>query len=340
MWFLLATAAAGTPLIVELPPDQPAAEWAECLALAGLVSGKRGESPWVEIIDGGDTWTVRAHGPGQPVRELTVAEPRVPNAREDVAILAASLLRPMTSARPATPPAPTPEAPPEVPAPAPKPAATRPRPATAVVVIAAPPPPEEPPAAPEPPAEPVAPVVEAPPATSPPGTRPPSRLEIGAGAAVGVRADALPSPVLTGELRERFGAFAVGVAAQGALAARLPDLTAAPTVGTVGGSVLGEWRPVIGAGLELGVELGATWFFFDDEEGNALHEPVPRPRVAARVGWSSPALGHFEVAPYVRGAWMPGALELKSERDGDRELAPWVVDVGTMIRFNTEKVAE
>ena len=108
MWFALATALGATPLVIQLPPDQPIEEWEECLALAGLTSGSGGAAPWMEVVDRGDTWTLRVRGSGSPARELTVPEPKAPNAREDVAILSASLLRPLVGAAKAAAPPPPP----------------------------------------------------------------------------------------------------------------------------------------------------------------------------------------------------------------------------------------
>ena len=56
MWLLWCTLAAAATYDVQLPPDQPVEEWAECLALAGLRSGPGGSGVWVEILDRGETW--------------------------------------------------------------------------------------------------------------------------------------------------------------------------------------------------------------------------------------------------------------------------------------------
>ena len=100
----------------------------------------------MEILDRGETWTIRAHGTGTQVRELTISEPRAPGAREDVALLSASLLRPLTAQTrppaPAPPPAPLPAPVATAPA-APKPA-PKPRPAPPPAPAPAPTPPPEP----------------------------------------------------------------------------------------------------------------------------------------------------------------------------------------------------
>lgn len=335
MWLLWCTLAAAATYDIQLPPDQPVEEWAECLALAGLRSGPGGSGVWVEILDRGDTWTIRAHGTGTQVRELTISEPRAPEAREDVALLSASLLRPLTAATRPPPPAPPPAPAPVATAPAtPKPT-PKPRPAPPPAPAPAPPPapvpvpePEPAPLAPAP-----APVVEVEPASAPP-----ARWEVQAGISAGLRADALPSPVVRADVLRRLGAFSLGLGTTGELPARLPDFEVAPTVASFSMVSLASWRPAAAGGVSVGVELGASLLFLADAEGTPLHPAVVFPRTAGQVAWASPALaglGGVTVEPYVRAAVVFGALELLSSKNGDRDLSPLSVDVGVTVRFAT-----
>ncbi len=335
MWLLWCTLAAAATYDVQLPPDQPVEEWAECLALAGLRSGPGGSGVWVEILDRGETWTIRAHGTGTQVRELAISEPRAPEAREDVALLSASLLRPLTAATrpPATPPTPVPVATaPAAPKPTPKP-----RPAPPPAPAPAPPPEPEPVPKPEPEPIPAAPV-PAPTVEVEPSRPPPDRWEVEAGISAGLRADALPSPVLRADVLRRLGAFSVGLGTTGELPARLPDFDVAPTIASFSMVSLASWRPDAAGGVSVGVELGASLLFLADAEGALLHPAVVFPRTAAQVAWASPALaglGGVAVEPYVRVAVVFGALELLSSKNGDRDLWPLSADVGVTLRFAT-----
>ncbi len=144
---LLSLARAAVP--VRLPAQEAPSDWAEALALAGLGVGTPGEGPWVEIVAGPSQWVVRVRDRAGAVHESTVPPPRTAQEREDLALLAASLLQPMAV-----------QAPPKPPPPAPPP----PKPKPVVVEAPAPPPPEPPPPEPqpEPVPEPVAPPPPAP----------------------------------------------------------------------------------------------------------------------------------------------------------------------------------
>lgn len=83
---LITLAVAGSGL--ELPPGEASAEWAGALALAGLPLGAG-----VHVEVDGETWVLRTVGAGAS-REARIPRPTSARGREDVALLAASLLHP------------------------------------------------------------------------------------------------------------------------------------------------------------------------------------------------------------------------------------------------------
>jgi hypothetical protein len=136
MWLLLA-ALAHAGLV--LPPGESPEAWASAIAMARVDAG----TVRVEVV--GERWRLVADGPAG-VREAIVAAPTTARAREDVALLAASLLKPGPRVAGASwlPPVPA-----SSPAPAPRPAA-RPLPPEPRIV-AGPPVAEVPPEDPAPP---------------------------------------------------------------------------------------------------------------------------------------------------------------------------------------------
>lgn len=100
--------------VIELPPGESRDAWAETLAIAGLLAEVHGEGPWISVRVEGSTWRLVATDASGARREVVVNAPKIESDREDVAILAASLLRPVNMAaalskRPAVPlPAPIP----------------------------------------------------------------------------------------------------------------------------------------------------------------------------------------------------------------------------------------
>jgi hypothetical protein len=81
---VLGAAAAG----LALPPGEAASAWAAPLVLAGLADGPALVAVRVE----GEVWVLEAASPGG-AREARIAAPTTARGREDVALLAASLLR-------------------------------------------------------------------------------------------------------------------------------------------------------------------------------------------------------------------------------------------------------
>ncbi len=200
-----AWAGAPAPPTVQLPAGEPVELWRAPLSLAGLSPGDG--RPGVEILAQGDRWLILAWDDAGVARAAEVARPSTPRAREDLAMLAASLLR-QVSAPPVTaqslPVASLPPPPPPPPRPEPSrapPAVVRADPAPVAEPAPAVPPPPEAPAAPAPaapapeaPAPPPPPPELAPaPAPAPPA-RPSLRLSVGARALANIR----PSQSATG----------------------------------------------------------------------------------------------------------------------------------------------
>lgn len=90
---LLAVARAATP--VALPPGEPTAPWVEPFALADLVAGAPGAGAGVVILEENGRWLVKVKDAAGLERVTHVAPPSTATAREDVAWLIASLLRPV-----------------------------------------------------------------------------------------------------------------------------------------------------------------------------------------------------------------------------------------------------
>lgn len=95
LFFLLAAAQAAAAVPVRLPAQERVADWQEALTIAGLAVGVPGEGPWVEVTVGATSWTVRVRDLDGVVHVTPVAPPRTEQDREDLAMLAASLLQPV-----------------------------------------------------------------------------------------------------------------------------------------------------------------------------------------------------------------------------------------------------
>lgn len=89
----LARAAVGVP--VRLPAHERAADWQEALTIAGLTVGVPGDGAWVDVSVGPTSWTVRVRDLDGVVHVTPVAPPVSEQDREDLAMLAASLLQPV-----------------------------------------------------------------------------------------------------------------------------------------------------------------------------------------------------------------------------------------------------
>ena len=100
---LAAPATAAAPTIA-LPAGQNPTQWQEALALAGLT--RTAGSADVVVRSAGSQWVIEIHGPGGVLRALAVPAPTDEAGREDLVVLAASLLE---EARVTLPEAPEPE---------------------------------------------------------------------------------------------------------------------------------------------------------------------------------------------------------------------------------------
>lgn len=110
MLLLCALALAASSLA--LPKGEDPAGWASALGLGDFTLG--GADARVTLLDLGNHWEIRVTDGQGGVRTATVAPPRSPRDREDVVLLASSLLRPLTPRDPwrVTPPPPPPVVPP------------------------------------------------------------------------------------------------------------------------------------------------------------------------------------------------------------------------------------
>jgi len=91
LWPCVSAAAAGVPVV--LPRGELEEDWVEPLALAGLEPGPPRDGPWIIVAEtDGRWWMVVRSAQGAVVR-TEVDPPTSPAAREELAFLAASLLR-------------------------------------------------------------------------------------------------------------------------------------------------------------------------------------------------------------------------------------------------------
>lgn len=85
-------------VLVELPETESMRDWRPALEGAGLEPDQPGaQGEGVVISAGPDNWTVAVRDTSGVVHRVTVAPPTSPGDREDIAWLAASLRRPMTT---------------------------------------------------------------------------------------------------------------------------------------------------------------------------------------------------------------------------------------------------
>ncbi len=231
-----------------LPAGERAADWAPALEVAGLTLGPGGV-----VVEGGATWRLRYASAGGE-RTATVSAPRNAEEREQVAIVAASLMRQSreratrASALPAA-------APPSVPSAAASSAAPAPRRA-----------PRAPSASPAPEAPPVVAAASAPPASAAPAPEGPAEAEAPFMAMSGPEAPSRVAPAAAAEpgspLAER-APSAAGPAIAPPEAASLAK--AAPPAVRVSAAVgaVGVLRPGLGANpggaVAARVARGAGW---------------------------------------------------------------------------------
>lgn len=97
--------AAEKPVLV-LPTGEPTAAWSAAATLAGFTVGQATEGARVELIHGPSGWSLIARNGAGDENHVAIAAPSTPQAREDAAWLASSLL----TALPHAPAAATPTA--------------------------------------------------------------------------------------------------------------------------------------------------------------------------------------------------------------------------------------
>ncbi len=117
---LVAPALAAEKPVLVLPADEPPAAWSAAATLAGFTVGQATEGARVELIHGPSGWSLIARNGAADEIHVAIAAPSTPQAREDAAWLASSLLTelphapaaaPPTARMPTAPPAATPTAP-------------------------------------------------------------------------------------------------------------------------------------------------------------------------------------------------------------------------------------
>ena len=93
---LLSTVALAAAPTFSPPTGSSAAEWEGAAAQAGLTLVAAGQPATVELRSD-EGWAITVHLDGGGVRTVPIAAPRGPDEREDVALLARSLLSPLGS---------------------------------------------------------------------------------------------------------------------------------------------------------------------------------------------------------------------------------------------------
>lgn len=330
--FALAQASAAVP--VRLPAGESVEAWAEAIALAGLSVGTPGEGPWVEILASGGQWIVRVEDRDGVMREAPVPAPRTAQDREDVALLAASMLQPMRVSAPAKPaptptPAPTPaRAKPVVeqtapsPAPAPVPAATGPvwPPSEPVAPTAAP-------AASEP-------VMEAPPPAAPTGPTLVARFGVAGEARLATRPTVLGWAELQGVGEGPFRpALGFGLTAP----ATLPELST--EVAFWGGEAwAGAWYAAtapVRFDLGLAAGLAARSFVQDGEARGVAWVPTIATRLEAPVRVAPSVL----LEPGVHVVTDLSEVDIVSRADGAVRFGDWALRLSLGVRIGGEKTS-
>ncbi len=158
---LLARPALAVPFL--LPAGEPASRWQAALALSGGLQLDPSEvrvasAPWVELqrTARADRWRLRVHDHLGSLYEVEVPVPATERQREELVVLAASLLHPITRSASSPPgiggasdvPPPLPELPPPLPS-EPPPLPVEPPPLPEAATVEPPPLPVEPPPLPE-----------------------------------------------------------------------------------------------------------------------------------------------------------------------------------------------
>lgn len=316
---------------MQLPPGEDPSQWLKPLSLAGLAPGGPGGGAWVELRDEGSRWRLRVQDSAGLVRETTVAEPGSPQAREDVAWLAASLLKPAsTSSRtlPVAPGLPPPPAPPPRPRPQPKEEVVEP-----VVVAPPPPPPPEPiPAAPVPPY--AVPAVEEEPALVLTARPPRVRPDFALGSGVGWRPGLAPASTSWVRLGPRFDdVFLVGLEVSFTSAMAILDLGEDRTV-VDGDALVGAW--FIGPArtpLRAGLGGGAAYRSFTLA---SFQEAGVVPILGAELGLDLHVGSWLRVGPSLSLRYDLRATEVSNTGGAVTTLSPVAVRAGLSLAIGAQ----
>lgn len=308
---LLALAAAQAASVpIRLPAQERVADWQEALSIAGLAVGVPGEGPWVDVVAGSTTWTVRVRDLAGVIHNAPVKPPTTELEREDLAMLAVSLLQPVALPKPvkvAVPPPPVRTAPRVVPPPVPEPL------------------PPEPDPTPEPP-----------PVVAPPVEPEPVRATFQGrlGIAGEVRPWSAPTGLLWGEvqwvgpspLRPSFGASVT-------LPADLPQIT--DDVAYWSSEVwVGAWYAAsVPFRFDFGIAGGvaARSFLKNDEPVGLAWIPVLSTRAEVPIvvtGW-------LTIEPGVHLQLDAREIDLRSDEDGTTRFGDWSVRAAVAFRLNS-----
>ncbi len=290
---------AATPVL--LPTDEAAETWVNALTMAGLRIGPPGDGPWVIIANTPATWVLVVRGRDGTVRRSELAPPTTPQQREELAFVAASLVRAATPVvvQPAAPVDPTP--------PKPKP---KPKPDPAPVAPEVTPDPE--------------PVVVLPPEPAP------SQWSIAGGLMGGVQrgggADASAALGLAVETRRQDGVL-VGIGIT-----TVPSATAAglPNNNRVRRGDIDIYAGLQHrTGLRMSAGAGASWRRFYSDDSANVDAWFPTLRTAA--GWALRMSEHSEAVPQL---WLSADLRELQTANGSppyNRAPTWSLGLGLRV---------
>lgn len=251
-----ASVAWAVPPRLLLPPGEDPAVWAEALMIAGLEAGPPlAAAPGVLVLRVAGGWQLEALDGAGGRRTLVVAPPVSDADRQELAILARSLTRPVQVAA-VEPPKPKPTPRPAVVAPAP-PAPLPPPPAAAIVAVVPPPPPVE---------------------SAPNGLR----LSILSGVRAGGTG---PAAELRAGLLVGSGRFGVGPSVHGSLPGAVGGAAADQRSASILGGALGFGLRGRGRSPQVLVGLGAERRNFRLNGDPLLQVWVPRLELSGAGGW-------------------------------------------------------
>lgn len=327
---LVAAALAAVPVL--LPAGEDPALWRKPLSLAGLEPGAATAGAHVELKDEGSRWRLRVLDSSGLLRETTVAEPSTAEAREDIAWLAASLLKPASASSRTLPTAPgldLPPPPPRVRQPTPR---SPPVEAPALVERA----PEPPEPIPEPPIPPFAVAVpEVEPVLPPtPAPIPLVRPEFAVGTGVGWRPGLAPGSVTWLRIGPRLAdVLLVGLEAGFSTRVAITSLDADHAV-TDGDALLGAWY--VGRSsfpLRAGVGIGGAYRSFSVA---TFEEAGVVPLLGAELGVDLHVGNWLRIGPTAGLRYDLRAVEVAEEGGAMQTLEPYAFRAGLSVAIGTQ----